>query len=646
MKRLGISILLLFAVGASAAQLTIDDIGSFGTPQDMMGAIDDNFDELYSASSNTIIIGNESATRVELPVATSTVIGRAGSGAIDDLGESALKTLFNLEALTDFSVSSNTIITGNEAGSTTELAVGTSTVVGRGATGAIDDMNEATFKALFNLESGSDYLGLANTTAFTPDADYEPATKKYVDDNGTDLDDIGDPTANGSVDFTDKIITFVFGAGSAFRFQGTDPGDYFQVGLDGNGMIEFKPVGGATIPIGTMTVMNGDTHVKTETGVASSATIVSAEDTDTSTQSPLIRAVNGAVPYTAIGGLTNYWRYTTDGAEEAVGAATRMLPNGTSGTTDATGEIFLDTNGDGGTNFSNPMIQLSTNGATMGYLFPVGIPTTDNYILKYDSSAKTIGWEADVEGDSVSVDGTGVVNPDLVSTGDIDFVNTSNSITANINADSIVAGDFADGDLGDMSVSSNTIIIDDDAVQPDDIEYVVEEIPIPVSYMINGASAPDALATITSGTDKVNVRTFAGDADEDLLFEFEIPSDMDTTAGLKFQVVAYITAATAPSAETWQFELQGFSMGDGDALDGTFGTAQTSNSGSRSDAQYDKVTTAWSAAMTSNHITDLAAGETVIFKLYRDVDDTDTYAQLIGVSKINIRYKRNLTTTF
>lgn len=30
-------------------------------------------------------------------------------------------------------------------------------------------------------------LELDNTTAFTPDADYEPATKKYVDDNGGGL---------------------------------------------------------------------------------------------------------------------------------------------------------------------------------------------------------------------------------------------------------------------------------------------------------------------------------------------------------------------------------------------------------------------------------------------------------------------------
>lgn len=671
MIRLGISILLLFAIAASAAQQTIDDIGTFSTPKDMMGAIDDNFSELYSASSNTIIIGNESASRVELPVATSTVIGRGASGAIDDLNEATFKALFNLESGADFlglsntteftpdadyepatkkyvddlqSISSNTIIIGDESAQRTELSVTTSTVIGRGASGAIDDMNEATFKTLFNLESGVDFLGLGNTTEFTPDADYEPATKKYVDERGTDFDDIGDASANGTIDVGTTTQIFTFGTGSAMRFQGEDSGDYWEF-VQSAGNVILRPVGGATAQFGTIGIEDAGTGINLLTSGAS-ATVFAAIDTDTGTDSPLIRAYSAAVPYGTLGGATNRWKYDTDGNLEPEGSATIKIPNGTSGTTDETGKIYLDTDGDGGTNFSNPMVQLSTNGATLGYLFPLDIPTTDNYIMKYDSSTKKIGWEADVEGDSVSVDGTGVVNPDFVSSGDIDFVNISNSITANINADSIVAGDFADGDLGDMSVSSNTISIDDDAVQPDDIEYVVEEVFIPVSYMINGASAPDALATITSGTGKTNVRTFAGDADEDLLFEFAIPSDMDTTSGLKFQVVTYITASTGPSAETYQFEMQGFSMGNGDALDGTMGTAQSSNSGSRSDAQYDRVVTEWSAAMTSSHITDLTAGETVILKLYRDVDDTDTYAQLVGVSGINIRYKRNLTTTF
>jgi hypothetical protein len=45
-------------------------------------------------------------------------------------------------------------------------------------------------------------------------------------------------------------------------------------------------------------------------------------------------------------------------------------------------------------------------------------------------------------GDSVSVDGSAVVDPNFVSTGDIDFVNTSNTITANINAGAVIEPDL------------------------------------------------------------------------------------------------------------------------------------------------------------------------------------------------------------
>lgn len=44
-------------------------------------------------------------------------------------------------------------------------------------------------------------------------------------------------------------------------------------------------------------------------------------------------------------------------------------------------------------------------------------------------------------GDSVSVDSVAVTDPDLVSTGDIDVVNTANTVTFNINADKIVNAD-------------------------------------------------------------------------------------------------------------------------------------------------------------------------------------------------------------
>lgn len=58
--------------------------------------------------------------------------------------------------------------TTHTAGSTTEPGVGASW--------------ETAWKKVSGAGGGTDYLSLTNTTAFTPDADYEPATKKYVDD--------------------------------------------------------------------------------------------------------------------------------------------------------------------------------------------------------------------------------------------------------------------------------------------------------------------------------------------------------------------------------------------------------------------------------------------------------------------------------
>lgn len=82
------------------------------------------------------------------------------------------------------------------------------------------------------------------------------------------------------------------------------------------------------------------------------------------------------------------------------GSIVLEIPNGTSGTTDATGEIYLDTDGDGGTNFSGEVVQIY-NGSTNKYLFLLPLPdagTEDNYIPKYDATGKTVQWEADATG--------------------------------------------------------------------------------------------------------------------------------------------------------------------------------------------------------------------------------------------------------
>jgi len=68
---------------------------------------------------------------------------------------------------------------------------------------------------------------------------------------------------------------------------------------------------------------------------------------------------------------------------------------------------------------------------------------TDEYCLSYEATGDTLEWKdcSAGSGDNVSVDGGAVVDPDFVSTGDIDFVNTTNTITANINTGAIVNAD-------------------------------------------------------------------------------------------------------------------------------------------------------------------------------------------------------------
>ncbi len=70
-------------------------------------------------------------------------------------------------------------------------------------------------------------------------------------------------------------------------------------------------------------------------------------------------------------------------------------PNGTSGTTDATGEFYLDTNGDT-TNIVDEVVQWF-GASTNRYLFLMELPlaaSQDNYVPTYNASTKTVQWEA------------------------------------------------------------------------------------------------------------------------------------------------------------------------------------------------------------------------------------------------------------
>jgi len=164
---------------------------------------------------------------------------------------------------------------------------------------------------------------------------------------------------------------------------------------------------------------------------------------------------------------------------------------------------------------------------------------------------------------------------------------------------------------------------------------------IPIGWAIDGTSAPDAKETITS-TNKVDVRKFAGDGTKDVFIPWEVPPDLSGTT-IQYRVIFFITEAAAPDNKGVAFYLGGASIGNGDALGATLGTAVKSSITARSDAQYDRLATDWSDPVT---ITNLLAGETAIFTLYRKHDDADdTYEQKIGVFGIEIKFARALSAT-
>jgi len=127
------------------------------------------------------------------------------------------------------------------------------------------------------------------------------------------------------------------------------------------------------------------------------------------------------------------------------------------------GVLTLLEDTDAGSNFAS--FQVPSLAANTVYILPADDGDSGEQLTTNGSG--TLTWEAagsGGSGDAVSIDGSGVTDPNFASTGDIDFVDTANVVTANLNADSIVVADIADGDWGDFTITSNSAAIDADAV--------------------------------------------------------------------------------------------------------------------------------------------------------------------------------------
>jgi hypothetical protein len=197
--------------------------------------------------------------------------------------------------------------------------------------------------------------------------------------------------------------------------------------------------------------------------------------------------------------------------------------------------------------------------------------------------------------------------------------------------------DYDDGQAFFVKIVSGSYSETIEGITPLRAPHVFDElVQIPIAAAENGATPPESLTTIASSDKRVAVRKFAGDQSEDVVFEWQVPDDL-VGATIEVAVLFYVTESTAPSSEGVAFSLAAGCLGNGDSLGAALGSAVESALTGRSDAQYDRLQSAWATLTPAA----LAAGETMIISLARDHDSAnDTYVQDVGVADLLIRYKR------
>ncbi len=179
------------------------------------------------------------------------------------------------------------------------------------------------------------------------------------------------------------------------------------------------------------------------------------------------------------------------------------------------------------------------------------------------------------------------------------------------------------------------------ATGADPMEHWVS-IYVPISDMIDGATPPAAIETITDGAAKIVVRKFAGAAaNEDVQFTVEVPYNW--SSGLSYRVVGWITEATVPAAdEGLGFLMSAANIGTSERLSKALGATQASSIPDLLDlfvnTTYDRFITEQSGLVA---VANMAVGATIMLKLERDYDygGADAYEQDVGVSGVLLYFK-------
>lgn len=152
------------------------------------------------------------------------------------------------------------------------------------------------------------------------------------------------------------------------------------------------------------------------------------------------------------------------------GTSTETLIIGSGGSlaTSGTGTITATALETDGVNAITEIAEALKSGSDLTLM--TGTAGADGNLPMFNSDGDLVDSGLAGGGDNIAVDGASVVDPDFDSGGDIDFVNASNTVTGNLNADVIDASHLSDNDFGDFTVLANVVGLDDGTVNRDEID--------------------------------------------------------------------------------------------------------------------------------------------------------------------------------
>lgn len=347
---------------------------------------------------------------------------------------------------------------------------------------------------------------------------------------------------------------------------------------------------------------------------------------------------SGASEWSEVGDDTNRYYFGGDKLSNMrVTSSSTTLDEG-----DREAAFFGTTGGD------DPVVFTLPSAPSTGYVVSVGVyrntqrvrvirSGSDNIVLPNNISVTQLESEKEATVVKLCYMGSNVWH---IVGGSGEWYDDWDTPTAGYNMD----GNFLAG------TSGNYVSFDDDGNLADSGDAIgdfcedtfVEWQFVPVGDMIDGSTPPGSLQTISAGNGKIEIRAFSGTADNILLVPWEVPADF-TGGAIQFRVVGWISSETTPeSHQGIYFALRGYSIAMGENLSGTFGTPGGSYVedlvAQGCDTTYDRFITTLNTEIT---VTGIAANETAMLELYRDVSDAiDNYTEAVGVSGIWIGYSR------